>query len=308
MTMKTFWVFSGQGAQAVGMGRDLYEHSEAARRIFDTADKVLGYSLSDICFNGPAEQLTCTRVCQVAIYTMSCAALEAYKEAFPEEKPIACAGLSLGEYAALYAAGAFDFVDGLKLLQQRAAFMDEACAETNGTMASVLGGDAEVIAQVCKNCDIDVANYNCPGQIVISGEKDKVAQAMAELKEKGFRKVIELNVAGSFHSRLMLGAGEKLKTVLASANISMPEVPVYHNISAAPAASTAELRANLAAQVAGSVRWEKSVRSIIASGGERMVEFGPGTVLTGLLRRTDSNVAYVNINSVSGIEALKQEG
>ncbi len=302
--MKDFFVFSGQGAQTVGMGRDFSENSAAARAIFQEADAVLGYSLSDICFNGPAEKLTETRYCQVAIYTMSCAALAAFQERFPEIRPIGCAGLSLGEYAAFYAAGAFSFADGLKLLAKRAELMDAACRAESGGMASVLGGDAVVIREVCEQCGIDVANYNNPGQIVISGEKNKLAEAVAALKERGMRKVIVLNVAGAFHSRLMQSAGDALKPVLADAAIQMPEIPVWQNFSAAPATSVAEIRDNLARQVAGSVRWEECVRAMVAAGGERMIEFGPGNVLTGLMRRTISELPTANINSMETLQAF----
>lgn len=303
--MKAFFVFSGQGAQAVGMGKDLYESSAAARRIFDEADQVLGYKLSAICFEGPAEKLTETRFCQVAIYTTSCAALEAFREKYPEIKPLGCAGLSLGEYGALYAAGAFTFADGLRLLAKRAELMDEACRATVGGMASVLGGEVAVIREVAAECGIDVANYNNPGQIVISGEKAKVTAAVEALKARGMRKVIELNVAGAFHSRLMAGAGEALRPVLAAAALKLPAIPVYHNFSAAPAASVEDLRENLARQVAGSVRWEECVRALAAAGADTMIEFGPGNVLTGLMRRTIAEVKTFNINSTETLNAFQ---
>ena len=299
--MKPFFVFSGQGAQAPGMGKDLYESSPKAKAIFDEADEILGYKLSDICFNGPAETLTETKYCQVAIYTMSCAALEAFREKYNIE-PGCCAGLSLGEYGALYAAGAFSFADGLKLLNKRAELMDACCKNTSGGMASVLGGDPEIIKETAKECDIDVANFNSPGQIVISGEKDKVNSCVDALKAKGLRKVIVLNVAGAFHSRLMAEAGKGLAAVLAESEIKMPQVPVYHNYTAAPAADVDSLKANLAAQVAGSVQWESCVRAMVESGADTMIEFGPGNVLTGLLRRTLPDVAYFNINSTESLE------
>ncbi len=301
--MKPFFVFSGQGAQSVGMGRDLFEHSAAAKRCFEEADAVLGFALSEIIFNGPAEKLTETRYCQTAIYTMSCAALAAFREKFPQAVPMGCAGLSLGEYAALYAAGAFDFATGLKLLQQRAELMDRACRSTSGGMASVLGGDVEIIREVCGSVGIDVANYNNPGQIVISGEKALVAAAVAELRARGMRKVIELNVAGAFHSRLMKDAGAALEKVLARTEIDFPAIPVYQNFTGAKPASADEIRANLAAQVAGSVQWEGCVRAAFADGAEIMIEFGPGNVLTGLLRRTLSGAKYLNINSAEAIDS-----
>ncbi len=302
--MKPFFVFSGQGAQTVGMGKDLAASSAAAAEIFKTADAELGYSLSSIIFEGPEEKLTQTRYCQVAIYTMSCAALEAFKEKFPGIEPVGCAGMSLGEYGALYAAGAFDFVTGLKLLAKRAELMDAACTATNGGMASILNGDLAVIREVCAECGIDVANFNSPAQIVISGEKEKVSAACAMLKEKGIRKAIELNVAGAFHSRLMADAGEKLKAVLSETDIAMPAVPVYHNFTAAPAADVAELKTNLASQVAGSVRWHECVQAMAAAGGDTMIEFGPGNVLTKLCSRAIPEIATFNVNSASALDAL----
>ena len=279
--MKAFFVFSGQGAQTVGMGKDLAEAFPEAKALFDEADAVLGYEQSSIIFNGPAEKLTESRYCQPAIYTMSCAALAAFKTRYPDVTPVGCAGLSLGEYGALYAGGAFTFAEGLRLLAQRAELMDKACRATSGGMASVLGGDAEIIKEVCAACEIDVANFNSPGQIVISGEKVKLAKAVEELKARGMRKIIVLNVAGAFHSRLMKPAGEALEKVLEESPVAMPRIPVYHNFTAAPAADVAQLRANLAAQVAGSVRWEECVRNMVAAGGDTMIEFGPGNVLTG---------------------------
>ncbi len=303
--MKSFFVFSGQGAQTVGMGRDLYESSTAAKDIFDRADAALGWSISTICFDGPAEKLTESKYCQPAIYTMSCAALAAFKEKFADVKAIACAGLSLGEYAALFAGEAFSFADGLKLIARRGELMDAACNETSGGMASILGGDEAVIKDVCVACGIQIANFNSPGQIVVSGEKEKVAAAVEELKARGLRKVIPLNVAGAFHSRLMAKAGEQLGEVLAFTPMRMPEIPVYHNFTAAPAGSVDELRNNLKAQVAGSVRWEECVRQMIAAGGDAMIEFGPGNVLTGLLRRTDKEIKYFNVNSIESLNNLE---
>ena len=300
--MKAFFVFSGQGAQNVGMGRDLYESSAEARRCFDAADSALGYRLSEVIFNGPEEKLTSSLYCQVAIYTMSCAAYEAFRAGFPAVTPVACAGLSLGEYAALYAGGAFDFETGLRLLSRRAELMDRACAAHPGGMASVLGGDAAVIAEVCKEADIDVANYNSPGQIVISGVREKLERAVAKLKARGMRKIFVLNVAGAFHSRLMSEAGEGLAGVLeAETAIVLPRVPVYHNFTAAPAASVEELKRNLAAQVAGSVRWESCLRRAVAEGADTVIEFGPGNVLTGLARRTVPELQLININSAEAL-------
>lgn len=298
--MKTAYIFSGQGAQTVGMGKDLYENSPAAKAVFDKANEILGWSVSDVCFNGPAEKLTETKYCQVAIYTTSMACLAYYREkngGDPDEV-IGCAGLSLGEYSALAAAGFFTFEDGLKLLEQRALFMDEACRATTGGMASILAGDPAVIAEVCAECGIDVANLNCPGQIVISGDKEGVAKACAMLKEKGVKRALPLNVAGAFHSRLMASAGEKLRGPLAETPVAVPAIPVAQNFTGKFENDPAVIKENLAGQVAGSVRWEECVRAMIAAGAEQFVEFGPGNVLTGLVKRTDATKQLVNINGI----------
>lgn len=305
--MKHFYVFSGQGAQVPGMGRDLYETSAAAKNVFDAADAALGYKISDIIFNGPADTLTSSIHCQCAIYTMSCAALAAFKEKFTGSlpAPVACAGLSLGEYAALHASGAVSFEDGIVLLSKRGKFMDEACKANPGTMASVLGGDRAVIEEVAAACGIDVANYNSPAQIVISGNKEGVGKAVEELKARGMKKVIPLNVAGAFHSRLMADAGKQLAGVLAEVKLSMPSVPVYHNFTADAAKDADDMRNLLASQVAGSVRWEECLRRAVAAGADTVIEFGPGNVLTGLAKRTVPELKLININSVETLNAAE---
>ena len=299
------YLFSGQGAQSVGMGQDLCESSNAASIIFEKADAALGWSISDICFNGPEEKLKESRYCQPAIYTMSAASIASFNEKFSDARALATAGLSLGEFAALCVAGVFDFEVGLKLIEKRGLLMDEACRETNGGMASVLGGNADIIREVAAECDIDVANYNSPGQIVLSGEKDKVSNAVKLLKEKGHRKIIPLKVAGAYHSRLMQGAADKFRDVLADVKLNKPVIPVAQNFTGKFTSDVEEIRENLVKQVAGSVLWEDCVHTLLTTGATQAIEFGPGNVLTGLMRRTVGHVATANINSTESLEKFE---
>ena len=300
--MKTAFLFSGQGAQAVGMGKDLYEVSPAAKAVFDRADAVLGRSLSKLCFEGPESDLTATANCQPAIYTTSMACLAAWLEKNPGEEAVAAGGLSLGEYAAFASAGTFTFEDGLKLVAKRAALMDAACHEAEGGMAAIIGGDPAVIADVCAECGIDVANYNSPGQIVISGVKDQVLKACGILKERGVKRALPLNVAGAFHSRMMASAGATLAPVLDATPMNAPKFPVLQNFTGEPESDPAKIRANLVSQVAGSVRWDTCVRVMAERfGAERFVEFGPGTVLTGLVRKILPGAALHNVSGADGL-------
>lgn len=300
------YVFSGQGAQQPGMGKELYDNSPAAKAVFDSADAVLGRKLSEICFDGTIEDLTASTNCQPAIYTMSMACLAAFRERFPNAPaPAACAGLSLGEYGALACAGAFDFTTGIKLLEARAALIDAACKQQPGGMASVLGTETAIVEEAAKEAGCEVANYNCPGQIVISGSRETVEAAVALLKSRGVRKAIVLKVAGAFHSSCMDSAAEGMVAHLESAAISMPVIPVWHNFTAAPAADTAELRKNLADQISGSVRWEESVRNMVARvNAATVIEFGPGSVLTGLIKRTLPEINGLNVNSMDSLNNL----
>ena len=301
--MKAAFVFAGQGAQTVGMGKDLYDRSPAARKVFDEADSTLGWSVTDVCFNGPAEKLTGSRFCQPAIYTVSMACLAAFMDRFPGFVPCATAGLSLGEYSAMACSQAFTFVDGLRLVAKRGELMDEACRESKGGMASIIGLAPEIISEVCAKHDIDVANFNCPGQIVISGPVDRVVAAAAELKEKGARRAVPLNVAGAFHSRLMKGAGDALGDVLKDVTLSVPQMPVAQNFTGTIVAAPDEIRLNLKRQVAGSVRWDSCIRTIVETyGADTFVEFGPGTVLSGLIRRIDPALKVRNIACMNDIE------
>ena len=299
--MKAVFIFSGQGAQVVGMGKDLFEGNGAAKAIFEKADSVLDWKLSELCFNGPESKLMESCYCQPAIYTMSCACLAAFKEKYPQVEAAGCAGLSLGEFAALQAAGVFSFEEGLKLVVKRGRLMDEACKENTGAMASVLGGDVDVIKECCSACGIDVANYNCPGQIVVSGTKEGVDKAMEMMKEKGLRKIIPLKVAGAYHSRLMKAAGERFRKVLGEVTLMAPQIPVAQNFPGALVQSIDDIRENLVSQVAGSVRWEDCVRTFYAQAASSFIEFGPGAVLTGLLKRTEKEASGFNVNSMESL-------
>lgn len=306
--MKAALVFSGQGAQKTGMGKDLYERSAAAAEIFRQANRILGWDLMDVCFNGPDEKLTESRCCQPAIYTVSMAALAAFQEKFPEFKPVGAAGLSLGEYGALCCAGYMSFADGLKAVSRRAELMDAACKKASGTMASIITdgsvGD-ETFRRICAECGIWVANYNNPMQTVISGGVEGVAKASERFKnESGVRKVIPLNVAGAFHSGMMAEAGEKLREVLAAMPVQPPRIPVAQNFTGKITENYLEITENLVHQVAGSVQWIGCVKALSAAGADTFIEFGPGTVLTGLIRKIDSGKTLLNVQSAADLEKI----
>ena len=305
--MKAAFVFSGQGAQFVGMGKDLCGKSAAAA-VFEKADKALGWSVSDTCFNGPETKLVESRHCQPAIFTMSVACLEGFKALHPQSCPLAVGGLSLGEFAALHAAGVFTFEDGLRLVAKRGELMQVACAEAKGGMASVIDGDPDVIRTVCKECDIDVANYNCPGQIVISGTEAGVQRAVEILKGKGARRVIPLKVAGAFHSRLMKKAEKAFEEFLATVPMSTPATKVVQNFVGTTVENVDQIRRNLVAQVSGSVRWEECVRAILNTGADTVIEFGPGNVLTGLIRRIAPGTITRNMGDAKSLELEVEDG
>ena len=300
---KTALLFAGQGAQAVGMGKDLAEQFPSARAWFDRANAVLGYDLASICFNGPDTELTKTEHAQPAIFLVGWIAFQLLKERQPSRKFDATAGLSLGEFTALAAAGAMSFEDGLRVVRQRGRFMQEACDVTRGGMAAVIGLDEAPTREVCAEAGVVLANLNCPGQLVISGETEKIAKAVELAKAKGAKRAIPLPVAGAYHSPLMASAQPKLKAELAKAKLSASAVPVISNVTAQPHGAPEEISARLVEQVTSSVFWEKSMRHLLTQGFTRFIELGPGTALSGFMKRIDKNAQMLNVADAVSLEA-----
>ncbi len=288
----------------MGMGKDLYESFPESKAIFERADRALGFSISGICFKGQPEILKQTIFSQPAILTVSIAAYEAFKTK-ESIKPSFMAGLSLGEYSALIAGGVFTFEDGLRLVRRRAEIMEEATLRYPGKMAAVLDLSFEKIKDICLKSGAEVANINAPGQIVISGKKDAVDKAKDLCVEAGAKRVIELEVSGGFHSSLMFEASVELKQKLESMPISAPAVPIISNYSALPQYKVMQIKENLIYQIYKSVRWEESMRFMLSQGVTNFIEFGPGKVLKGLMRRIDSNAQVVNVEKKEDILVLQ---
>ena len=303
MSSKCVVLFAGQGAQAVGMGKDLADAYPRAREIFQKADAALGAPLSKVMFEGPIEDLTKTSWCQPALYVHGLVCLELLKELAPGLEIGAAAGLSLGEFTAHAAAGTFTFEEGLRLVAKRGRFMDEACAASEGGMAAMIGGDETAVRGLAEAVDIDVANFNAPGQIVVSGEKAKVEEAVAKAKEHGIRIAKPLQVAGAYHSRLMRPAQEKLAAALQGAEIGAPSFPVISNFLARPVASPDEIRSSLESQVTGSVRWAESMQLLLDEGFEKFVELGPGGVLAGLMHRIRRGTPVLKVAGAGDLAA-----
>jgi [acyl-carrier-protein] S-malonyltransferase len=300
--MKTALLFAGQGAQYVGMGKDLAEKFPSAKTWFDRANQALGYDLSGICFNGPEAELTKTENAQPGIFLVSWVAFKLLKEKFPSLKFDATAGLSLGEFTALTAAGAMSFEDGLKVVRERGRFMQEACDVTKGSMAAIIGLDEAGTRQVCDESGVQLANLNCPGQIVISGAADQITKACELAKTKGAKRALPLTVAGAYHSNLMASAQPKLKASLANVEIKAPPVPVISNVTAKPHDSPEEIRNRLVDQVTSSVRWEDSIRYLLGQGTTHFIELGPGTALIGFMKRIDKNAQVLNVGDIASLE------
>jgi len=303
MSQKIALLFAGQGAQTVGMGKDLAAASPAAAALFQQADAQLGFALSGVTFEGPAEELTKTAVCQPALYVHGLACLAALRERLPGFTFHAAAGLSLGEFTAHAAAGTFDFATGLGLVARRSTAMQAACDETHGGMAAVIGAEENAIRDLAAAADVDVANLNCPGQIVISGEASKVAMAVGLAKEYGARKAVELTVAGAFHSRLMESAYQSLKAALEETAIVPPAVPVICNVDAIPVSTPDDIRRTLADQVTGSVRWTESIDHLLDHEKiDLFIELGPGGVLAGLVNRIRKGTPVISISNLATLE------
>ena len=287
--MKAF-VFPGQGAQFVGMGKDLYESNPLAKELFDKANEVLGFNITDIMFDGTAEELKQTKVTQPAVFLHSVISALCLGDQF---QPEMVAGHSLGEFSALVAAGALSFEDGLKLVHARALAMQKACEKTAGTMAAIIGLPDEKVEEVCESIDgiVVAANYNCPGQLVISGEVEAVNAACEKLKEAGAKRALPLPVSGAFHSPLMQPAKDELQAAIEATEFAAAKCPVYQNVDAQPHTDPAEIKANLIAQLTSSVRWTKSVQNMVAAGADDFTECGPGKALQGMIGRIAKEVS-----------------
>ncbi|MBW3623145.1 MAG: ACP S-malonyltransferase [Armatimonadetes bacterium] len=300
---KRAYVFPGQGAQAVGMGRDLAEHHPAAARVFEEADSALGISLSTLCFEGPEEALKDTANAQPAIVAASIAAYEAFRAAGGPQADM-MAGHSLGEYSALIAAGAMTFPTGIRLVRRRGELMAEAGKQRGGTMAAILGLENDALHRLCKDDSgtVVIANLNSPGQAVISGEADAVERVGAAAKDAGAKRVIPLAVSGAFHSPLVQPASDAMAHELNDAPLDAPPVPVYANVTARPVGDAYALKDLLTQQIVSQVRWEETVRNMIADGARTFVELGPGKVLSNLIRRIDASVMVHNVEDSASLE------
>lgn len=295
-------VFAGQGAQFTGMGRDLAETYPACADLFKRADDILGYGLSQICFNGPDEELTKTQHCQPGIFVMSAACYTALQERGAAECD-AMAGLSLGEWTALYAGGAIDFDSAVRVLEARGRFMQEACDERAGAMCSVMGLSVEQLEALARESGVTLANINSEQQIVLSGERDAVEEAERLAQAAGARRTVMLNVAGAYHSPLMNSAAEKLAAVLADIEIRPAKLPVLSNVTGQPHGSPEAIKSNMLKQITGSVRWLDCITTLKDSGVTSYLELGPGKVLSGLIKRIDRGADLRNVQDLASLEA-----
>ncbi|MGG3802217.1 ACP S-malonyltransferase [Metabacillus fastidiosus] len=307
---KIAFVFPGQGSQAVGMGKELYENSEEARKIFDEADSRLGEKLTDIMFEGPQETLTLTYNAQPALLTTSIAVLEYFKKNNIEADFVA--GHSLGEYSALVAAGVLQFSDAVYAVRKRGEFMEEAVPAGVGAMSAVLGMDASALKEVTDEVtaggnSVQLANLNCPGQIVISGTAEGVEKAGTSAKDKGAKRVIPLDVSGPFHSELMKPAAEKFEAVLNELQFEEAKVPVVANVTAKPVHNVLEIKTLLVEQLYSPVRWEESVKTMVENGVTTFIEIGHGKVLSGLVKKIDRSLEVLAISDLESVQAAVEK-
>jgi len=289
------YIFPGQGSQFTGMCQDLYLKYDELKPIFKTSEKILGFDISKIMFEGSKEELTQTKVTQPAIFIHSMAIIKILGESF---KPNLVAGHSLGEFSALVASGALNFEDGLKLVSIRAKAMQKSCEKTNGTMAAILGLENKIIEDICQETNgiVVAANYNCPGQVVISGEVDAVKNACEKLSSAGARRALVLNVGGAFHSELMIDAKKELSSAINQTVFNQPSCPIYQNVNGRPELSVEKIKENLIAQLTSPVKWTQSVNKMIQDGCNNFIEIGPGKVLQGLVRKINRESEFSSPN------------
>ena len=288
--MKIALLFSGQGAQSVGMAKSLYDNYTSVKELFQCADDTLGFKLSQYCFEGPMADLTKTSVCQPALYVHGIAVVQVLRERGMIDEITAALGLSLGELTAHAIAGTYTFEDGLKIVAERGRLMQEACEATKGAMASLIGGTEEKAAEYCAKFDVDMSNLNCPGQIVISGEVENIARAVDAAKaNKDFKMVVPLKVAGAYHSRLMKPARDAFANYLDTFDFNTPKIPVFTNVTGERVSEPADIKANLIKQVTSTVRWADCVNSAAKLGIDQFFECGPGGVLAGMMKRINKD-------------------
>lgn len=297
-------LFPGQGSQAVGMGRDVFEASPAARAVFETGQRVLGFDLARLCFEGPLDTLTVSSNAQPAIFAVSAACYAALQEACPNVRFSHAAGHSLGEWTALWFGGAVSLEDAFRVLRARGQFMQEACEATAGGMLCVIGMSPENVSALCEATGVTAANFNSPDQIVLSGPAERIQEAERRAGEFGSKKTIRLNVAGAFHSSLMAPAAQKFEAFLAAVPLQKPRLPVYSNVTGRPHGEPEEIRRLMVAQITSSVRWTECVQDLLKQGVQTFVECGPGKVLAGLLKRIDKSARVYNIQDHSGVKEV----
>ena len=302
----TALIFPGQGAQCVGMGKDLYENFPKAKEVFDKANTILKLDLKKLCFEGPQDELSATNNSQPAILTASIAALRAFESSalYGQYTPKFSLGLSLGEYTALVAAGSISFEDALVLVRKRGEYMEDASRKNPGKMACVIGMEMKAVEELCKGIGCEIANLNCPGQVVVSGKTNNIELFASFAKEKGAKRVLMLDVSGPFHSSLMTSARDKLKDYIDKIQVLPPKVPFISNVDAKPQADPTKIKENLIMQVNSKTLWEESVRLVAASGVKTFLEIGPGQVLKGLAKKIDSKLEVKNIGTCQDLQTV----